>query len=132
QRALVSASSLSRRSHPHTAAPALAKACAMARPKPWAAPVTSAVRPLKSNLMIPVLACDPSYRHALAQEIQGLPTLYPSSSLDIADQFDETGGQRRRHAVLAAELDHGAQLHLGLGAPLAHCEITPDTAVGLG
>ena len=39
----------------------------MARPKPCAAPVTSAVRPLKSKFMIPVLACDPSCRHGLAR-----------------------------------------------------------------
>ena len=49
QRSRVSRSSSPRMSHAQTVAPRSAKARAIARPKPCAAPVTNAVRPLKST-----------------------------------------------------------------------------------
>src|SRR6266702_1066262 len=48
--AAVSLAPVSLRSTSNASAPASAKAKAMARPRPWAAPVTNATLPLRSNI----------------------------------------------------------------------------------
>ena len=70
----------------------------MARPKPCAAPVTIAVWPEKSTVHDVW-----SRASSGAQGVERRERLGPDPALDLVDQLDQPGGERRRHPGLGAE-----------------------------
>src|SRR4051812_4136375 len=110
-----------------TLAPWAAKASAMARPKPCAAPVTTTVLPANSIFMSGH-RCGSGARKR--HQIVGRECARPG--FHLADHLDQSRRQRRRHAVFLAEGDDGAKLVLRFGLALAHRQVAPNPRMGFG
>src|SRR6266851_1602229 len=104
-------------------APRAQKACAMARPKPCPAPVTTTDLPAKP-ISIAVLLT-----RGFGEEVEVSPAHRPPAVFDIVDQRDQPAGDRRRLTVLGGDLGDDGDLRVDLGLALAHGKIAPDAAM---
>ena len=102
-----------------TFAPRSAKLCAMARPKPWPAPLTATTLPSKRMFMGGISSS------RLSSVIGRLPCL------DLVDHGDEPARRRAGDAVARADFGDRRDLHVDLGAALADGEVAPDAGMRL-
>src|SRR5207249_10332230 len=68
----------------------------------------------------------------ISEQIQRLAALRTPACLDVVHQRDEARYERCRHACFRAEPHDRAEDPVRLGAALAHRDVAPDAAVGLG
>src|SRR3982751_877653 len=71
-------------------------------------------------------------RRGLEKLVQRRDRLRPAAVLDVVDEAHQRVDRRRRYAFFARERADDADLRVDLGLALAHREIAPDAAVGLG
>src|SRR5713226_2763782 len=121
--AAVTSSPASLTSQAKVTAPRAQKACAMARPKPCPAPVTTTDLPAKP-ISIAVLLT-----RGFGEEVEVSPAHRPPAVFDIVDQRDQPAGNRRRLPVLGGDLGDDGDLRVDLGLALAHGKIAPDAAM---
>src|SRR6185503_5370665 len=115
--AAVSLSPSARMSHVQVSAPRAASACAIARPKPCAPPVTIAVLPGNSMFM-GVSPCGSVQCAGQRVEVGALHRA--RAVLDLVDEPDEALGDRRAQPVRRGDLGDDRDLRVDLGPALAH------------
>src|SRR3954468_1814273 len=123
--AAVSSSSAFAISHAITCAPRFAKASAIARPNPCAAPVTTAVRP--SNRM----CIDPGLRTSGGELRQVVPRLGTHAAFDLTHDRHESGDVGDGNSVLVGERDDRTELRVALGFSMMNRDVTPDAGTRL-